>query len=136
MLQDKLVEGTGSLSPGSLFKGFRVGPRFYSIKVRQGPCITGKEFQTAYEFIGIPVEENLTKEIIKDFNLSNNYGVIYFPKFRLGEKSSKAIIKEDAESYIIKGILPDKKLKWEMILREHLLEDEGILYCSREDFEN
>ncbi len=136
MLQDKLIEGTGSSSPRALFKGFPVGARAYATRVRQEPCVTGNEFQTAYEFIGIPVEDNLLEEIRNSHNLSSNYGAIYFPKFRLIEvdRASRGIVREESEAYILKGILPEGRLRWEMTMRGHLLENEGIIYCSSEDF--
>jgi len=136
MLQDKLIEGTGSPSPYALFKGMPVGPRAYSMRVRQEPCITGKEFQVAYEFIGVPIESSLLQEIRSSHNLSNNYGAIYFPRFRLiwADKTSKGIVGEDGYAYILRGISPKECLRQEMEMRGHILKNEGIIYCSPEDF--
>lgn len=136
MLQDKLIEGTGSPSPKALSRGFPVGPRAYLMRVRQEPCITGNEFQTAYEFIGVPVEERILKKIRNSHNLSDNYGAIYFPKFILIgiDRASKGIVREKSEAYILRGIVPDRGLRQEMIMRGHLLENEGIIYGSPEDF--
>ena len=136
MLQDKLIEGTGSSSPMALFKGFPVGARAYSMRVRQEPCITGKEFQVAYEFIGIPIEDGLLEEIRNSHNLSNNYGAIYFPKFRLiwADRKSEGIVGEEGYAYILRGISPEEGLRQEMEMRGHILGNEGIIYCSPEDF--
>lgn len=107
------------------------------MRVRQEPCITGKEFQVAYEFIGVPVEDGLLEEIRNSHNLSNNYGAIYyFPKFRLiwADRTSKGIIKEEADAYVLRGVFPKEGLRQEMEMRGHILGNEGIVYCSPEDF--
>ncbi|MBM3234005.1 hypothetical protein FJZ19_02830 [Candidatus Pacearchaeota archaeon] len=137
MLQDKLIEGTGSPSLNASHKGISVGARAYAATVRQEPCKTGKEFQLAYVFIGATADNVFLDDARRRLGLSNNYGAVFIPKKILkgvDTKSSAGIIKEKEDCYVVRGLLPTPNLRFEAELRGYLLKEEGIVFASPEDF--
>lgn len=137
MLQDKLITGTGSFRDNPIYakyRGFPVGPRELILQARQEPLITGNEFSLAHMFIGVPADEEYLQQVRKDHNLSDNYGIVFMPKFRLKDvdvSEIEGILESSSDDgYRIIGLLPHPNLKAQSIGRGYLLHEEGIVYVS------
>ena len=140
-LEDKLVEGTGT------YKGYfpphakddsgkPLGPRMLPTTIRQGYWRDGDKFIEAYKIVGVPVAEEILNLIRVREGLSENYGVVLFPKNIIQgvDLDSPAVVEDGKDDYFIRGLLPSESLRWESNLRSYTLREEGLIYTAQTDF--
>jgi len=141
MFKDALVRGTGSfegyLPPLRILKRGLVVPRIFPVKIRQrGYNERGVyPFIDAFKFIGTPVNEPQLQGIRKENRLSENYGAVKIPKSLMegvDPGSTRLIVGEDNEDYIIAGLLPTSALRWDAL--RNTSKEEGIVYALMNDF--
>ena len=141
ILEDKLIEGTGTyrnyFPPLGIHKTGKIVPRIFPTTIRQKSHeIREKDvFIDGFEFIGTPVDESRLQKIRQENELSQNYGAVILPKNLLENidpESSRFIVGEVNDSYIVAGLLPTKSLRWDA--RRVTSDEECIVYTLMSDF--